>query len=919
MARGVKKIKMISTAHYAYSGGTATVKPDQELTFVVNEWLPASTEEDKKNDVFWLLQTNDRKTILHRVKGKEFQATFNKKLCGSYSYYLEASLSGNRDFKNSAGIYINGYTKPIIKKSEWRSEPKGSDIRKVPIAYGDVVYLWLETEGLSGDYISIEVYNNRSYFFDDTLVVQKKRIKVKEGEALYKIGDTNLWMAKVKNRNDNEEFFIKVKTSNGKYVIDNNGDAIHARFLRVKDKMSSNLVKPSENITPTKIFKAEVNAERFEPCKFNKLTLTIPEVKKGKLVNSPIPVFDNGKGLKGVKNTDEKINRSVHFQFNDYSIAPDAQKILNNILGFLLEHIGTTINMSGYACVIGKEGYNQKLSQKRGDAVKDFFVQGGLDGARINSTGKGEYNIKSADDYKKRNEEVYIDARRVDISFKFANHSANAIVIETIAPSSPKDTILDIEGFEVKDCYRNQNKHANKIIINSPDAEVYSGSGTSAVFPIQSTLTKYHPAPLQYIWPKYNIVEGIMGKRGDSAAVYNIHLHSCRYYSNKKYPAVKLKVYPDIKWTLKFFLNLTNDLGVTWKDQPASKHKELQKKAGKIGAENRWKQKDASFGFSLKSEWDTNNSGTYNRNEELKLEYEAKFKKLYDLFSSIGSMSQGITKKTGGQIRNIGFKGVPMKFEIKPPNLNIQGIWNLEKVNEKLGTKVDISFNAEPLIGLEMTVDLLCLAVGAVAGAFTGGTASQPAMRLYGELKGIMNTGVDVGTDDFGFKASADVYIDLVISSTIKTSVGFNFNTAGSVKKEDKAKLEVTNTLKIELKAGMWVKAEANLVIVKVEGYFEMSAKGSAAVTFGHGVNYNDQGLYYTPKLGFDGITAEYVVKGKVGLSSKKKILWGGTPSTDNEDIISQGKAVIVEPFDVIKSLEETFKFKAQIPLIKNT
>ena len=29
-------------------------------------------------------------------------------------------------------------------------------------------------------------------------------------------------------------------------------------------------------------------------------------------------------------------------------------------------------------------------------------------------------------------------------------------------------------------------------------------------------------------------------------------------------------------------------------------HKELQKKAGKMGAEKRWKQKDASLAFSLK-------------------------------------------------------------------------------------------------------------------------------------------------------------------------------------------------------------------------------------------------------------------------------------------------------------------------------
>ncbi|GAA3508382.1 hypothetical protein GCM10022393_19340 [Aquimarina addita] len=917
MARGVKKIKMTSQAHYAYSASSATVKPDQPLTFEVEEWLPATSKEDKEKGVFWLLQTNDRKTILYRVRGKEFQSSFNKKLCGSYSYYLEASLSGKRDFKNSAGLYINGYTKPLIVKSEWRAEPEGSDIRKKPIAYGDVVYLWLETEGLNGDYISIEVYNNRSYVFDDTLMVKKSRIKVKEGEALYKIGDTNLWMSKVVNITDNEEFYIKVKNSKGQYILDANNDAIHARFLRAKNEMSSNVAKVSENMSPTKVFKPEVNAERFEPCRFNKLILTIPNVKDGKIETKPKTIFDNGKNLTNVKNIKERIFRSIYFKFNDYSISPVSQKVLNNILGFLLEHPGTKIEMNGFACVIGKEEYNLKLSQKRGDAVKDFFVKGGLDGDRIYSIGKGEYNIQDPDDYDKRNEEVYLDARRVDIAFNFDNHDANSIVVKTILPSSPKSVILDIENFEVKDCYRDKNKHENKIVINSPDAEVFNGSGSSVNFKAQSALAKYNPAPLQYIWPRYNLLEGVKGNGIDAAAIYNVHIHSCRYYSNKKNPTVKIKAYPDIKWTLKFFLNLTNDLAVTWKDQPASKHKELQKKAGKIGAENRWKQKDASFGFSLKAEWDINSSGSFGRNEELKQEYEKKFKKLFSLFSSIGDMSRGITKKTGGQIRNIGFKGVPIIFAIKPPNLDIQGIWFLEKLDNKLGTNVDISFNATPLIGLEMTIDLLCLVVGGVAGAFTGGTGAKPAMELYGVLKDVMNTGVDIGDDDFGFKASADVYIDLVISSTITTKVGFKFNTVGKAK-DSKFALEATNTLKVEIKAGMWVKAEANLIIVKVEGYFEMSASGSAAITFGHGVNYDDKGLYYRPKLGFDGIIAEYVVKGKVGLSSKKTILWGGTPSSDNEDIIAQDKVLLVEPFDVIKSLEENFDFDANIPLITN-
>jgi len=915
MAKGVKKIQMYKGKYYSQKSNSltsqVTIEPEKWVHFKVFEWLEGTSEEEKQQEIYWLRQSNDRETILFRVKSEGYKFNISKKLSGPYAYYIEASMSGNRDFKNQAGIYVNGYSERLIKSSEWRTQPEGSNIKNgTPIKYGHLVYLFLNTEGLNGDRITIEIYNQA--WGDDDFIHRITNVRVKNGEVLLKIGNTSAWMAKINHIEGVEEFYIKAKKGNT-YIKDHLGDDKHAIYLNIKKELVTSQTEPAENLTPTKIYQPEISAERYEPCKFDEIIITAPEEKDGRMVTAPVTVFKDGLNLTGQRTVDEVINRTVYFDFNDASIAPDAQKIVNNILGFLLEHKGTRMQMSGYACVIGPEDYNNKLSQQRSDAVKNFFVSGGLDGRRIVSTGRGEYNINNQDDYEKRNEKVYQNARRVDITFTFAAHVANAIPFNIIAPSSKKNIVLDAIGLDAKDCYRDNDKHKKEIIVKSPDAQEFKTSSTSLRFPIQSTLSVANVAPLNYIWPNYNVLTN-----SDSANIYHAHIHTCRYYSDKSATTVKIKAYPDIKWTLTFFLNLTNDLSVKWQNADASRHRELQEKAGKIGAERRWQQKDASFGFSLKAEWDKQNPGSFSRTKELKQEYETKFKKLYSLFSSVGAMSDGITNKTKGQVRNIGFKGVPIEFAVKPPNLNIEGVWYLEKVEQELGTKVDISFNADPLIGLEVTIDLLCLAVGAVAGAVSGGTASGPAMKLYDQIKSTMNTGIDIGTDDFGFKASSDVFIDLIISSTIKTSVGFEFNTAGKAK-DSKFKLEATNTLKIELKAGMWVKGELNLVIVRAEGYFEMSAKGSAAVTFGHGVNYDDEGLYYQPKLGFDGIVAEYVIKGKVGLSSKKKVLGGGTPSTEDEDIIDQGEYTIVEPFNVIESLEELFDFDANIPLIKNT
>ncbi len=940
MAKGVKKIKFVHGRHYpnmTVAGKRIAIAADSWATFAVDQWLPNTTEEDKKKPLTWMRQTTDRKTIINQIPSRTgYKFMIPKKLCGVYYYYIEASLSGIRDTKNNVGLYVKGHCDPKIISSKWTTQRGAKSIKNKNksqyISYGHVVYLNLMTEGLNGRKVIVEVHNQQ-YARKDKLIHVYTQVAVIDGEVNLKIENTYSWMAHVNNIQEVEQFYVKVKDPvSNKYLVDNDNDDLHAIYLNIKNKVVTTNTKISQNQTPTKVYTPDINAARIEPCKFEIIKITESQVKDGKASNTTVKVFDNGKGLQQLKGAQEKINRTIYFKFDSTVIDKDGEAVLNNILKFLLEHRGSTMTLSGHACVIGKQNYNKGLSQRRADVVKKFFADGGLDSRRIVSVGKGEVDPSDdklgRDNLKYRNEKNYEANRRVDISFVFNGHDAQTIIYEVVAPSSStkKPLTIDIVGGENKACFRNENKHTKESYIVDVGQAIDAGdtkqvfSMPSFNYKVYSDLSRFNAFPIQYIWPI-----------STTPNQFHFHAHSCRYYSNEKRTTVLIKAYPDVKWDLKFFLNLTNDLSVKWMDQPAPKIKELQRKAGKVGAERRWKQKDASFGFSLKSKWDGTKSGTYQRSKELKAEYESKFKKLYDLFASIGAMSDGITNKTKGQIRNVGFKGLPMTFAVKPPNLNLKAEWSLERAKkknveiERVGTKIDITLNADPLIGLEITIDLLCTAVGLVAGAVSGGTAAPGAVRLYGIIKDKMNTGAEFGSDDFGANLSADVFIDLIITSEIKTNIGFSFNTV-SVGTDTQGKLEMINTLKVELKAGVWAKAEANLVIVKVEGYFEMRGKGHAAVTFGHEVKCDTNGLNYRPKLGFDGLNVEYVIKGKVGMSIKKKIPRGENKkpaglkgSSEDEGVISTGKySEVVPKFDVIKSLEEVFGMSADIPLIRN-
>ncbi|MBS1208162.1 MAG: outer membrane protein precursor [Proteobacteria bacterium] len=52
----------------------------------------------------------------------------------------------------------------------------------------------------------------------------------------------------------------------------------------------------------------------------------------------------------------------------------------------------TNVNIIGYTDRLGSEKYNQKLSQRRADAVKTYMTNKGIDGKRLTATGRGESN-----------------------------------------------------------------------------------------------------------------------------------------------------------------------------------------------------------------------------------------------------------------------------------------------------------------------------------------------------------------------------------------------------------------------------------------------------------------------------------------------------------------------------------------------
>ena len=111
------------------------------------------------------------------------------------------------------------------------------------------------------------------------------------------------------------------------------------------------------------------------------------------------------------------------FEFNKATLTPEARKLLDSEVVAKLKDLGTIryINVNGHADRLGSVQYNQKLSERRADAVRAYLVSKGVEASRVETFGFGKtMPVKSCPDQKQRKEviECLAPNRRVDVEIQ---------------------------------------------------------------------------------------------------------------------------------------------------------------------------------------------------------------------------------------------------------------------------------------------------------------------------------------------------------------------------------------------------------------------------------------------------------------------------------------------------------------------
>lgn len=111
------------------------------------------------------------------------------------------------------------------------------------------------------------------------------------------------------------------------------------------------------------------------------------------------------------------ISANLLFGFDKYNLTMDGKNLLTELMeSITVDNIHAVI-VVGHTDPIGSEEYNQNLSAKRAQAVKDFLISKGFASELIQSEGKGETQLKTTKADCKGQEliECFAPNRRVEI------------------------------------------------------------------------------------------------------------------------------------------------------------------------------------------------------------------------------------------------------------------------------------------------------------------------------------------------------------------------------------------------------------------------------------------------------------------------------------------------------------------------
>jgi OOP family OmpA-OmpF porin len=111
-------------------------------------------------------------------------------------------------------------------------------------------------------------------------------------------------------------------------------------------------------------------------------------------------------------------NSKIFFKADSSSINEAGSALVNQLVALLNQYPNASVTIGGHASSDGSSAYNQKLSEKRANAVRDAVIAAGIAAGRVDAKGFGEdqpVDTNNTRAGRAKNRRVDF-ARRVDIA-----------------------------------------------------------------------------------------------------------------------------------------------------------------------------------------------------------------------------------------------------------------------------------------------------------------------------------------------------------------------------------------------------------------------------------------------------------------------------------------------------------------------
>ena len=103
-----------------------------------------------------------------------------------------------------------------------------------------------------------------------------------------------------------------------------------------------------------------------------------------------VPVAQAPEPVVAPTTTKVVLNADTFFDFDKSTIKPEGRQILNQVAEQVSAIELETLIATGHTDSTGPDAYNQKLSERRANSVKEYLVSRGVPADRIYTEGKGE-------------------------------------------------------------------------------------------------------------------------------------------------------------------------------------------------------------------------------------------------------------------------------------------------------------------------------------------------------------------------------------------------------------------------------------------------------------------------------------------------------------------------------------------------